>query len=230
LVNAANAISAALYDNLSFVFLRDVAAVGGVVRVPNVMEINPAVPVKSVAEFIAYAKANPGKINMAGVNGTTLHLAGELFKMMTGLDMVYVPYKGAAPALADLLGGHVHLLFDNLSSSIEHIKAGKLRALAVTTVTRSKALPGIPTVGEFVQGYEASAWQGIGAPRNTPVAIVHKLNLEINAAFADPHIKARLAEFGGDPLEGSSSDFAKLLSDETAKWARVVKYSGAKPD
>ena len=230
LVNAANAISATLYDNLNFVFLRDIAPVAGIVRVPNVMTVNPTVPANTVPEFIAHAKANPGKINMAGVNGTTLHLAGELFKMMAGLDMVYVPYKGAALALTGLLGGQVQVLFDNLSSSIEHIKAGRLRALAVTTVARSKALPGIPTVGEFVPGYEASAWQGIGAPKNTPAEIVHKLNVEINAALGDPKIMARLSEFGGEALEGSPTDFGSLLAYETEKWAKVVKYSGAKPD
>ena len=176
-------------DNLNFVFLRDIAPIAGIVRVPNVMEVNPSVPARTVPEFIAYAKANPGKINMAGVNGTTLQLAGELFKMMAGVDMLHVPYKGAGPALTDLLGGQVQVLFDNLSSSIEHIRAGKLRALAVTTVTRSKALPEIPTVGEFVPGYEASAWQGIGAPKNTPPEIINKLNIEINAALADPKLR-----------------------------------------
>ena len=230
LVNAANAISAALYANLNFLFLRDIAPVAGVVRVPNVMEVNPSVPAKTLPEFIAYAKANPGKINMAGVNGTTLHLAGELFKMMAGIDMLYVPYKGAAPALTDLLGGQVQVLFDNVSSSIEHIRAGRLRALAVTTVSRSNALPGIPSVGEFVPGYDASAWQGIGAPRNTPHEIIQKLNVEINAALADPGFRARLSDFGGEALAGSPADFGQLLANETEKWAKVVKYSGAKPD
>jgi tripartite-type tricarboxylate transporter receptor subunit TctC len=173
------------------------------------MEVNPSVSAKTVPEFIAHAKANPGKINMAGVNGTTLQLAGELFKMMAGVDMLYVPYKGAGPALTDLLGGQVQVLFDNLSSSIEHIRAGKLRALAVTTVTRSKVLPDIPTVGEFVPGYEASAWQGVGAPRNTPPEIIDKLNKEINAGLADPRIKARIADLGGTELAGSPPDFGK---------------------
>jgi tripartite-type tricarboxylate transporter receptor subunit TctC len=230
LVNAANAISTALYRNLNFVFLRDIAPIAGIARVPNVMEVNPSVPASSVPEFIAYARANPGKINMAGVNGTTLHLAGELFKMMAQVDMLYVPYKGAAPALTDLLAGHVHVLFDNLSSSIEHVKAGRLRALAVTTAERSKALPSTPAVREFVPGYEASAWQGIGAPKKTPPEIIATLNVAINGALADPKIRIRLAEFGADSLEGSPADFAKLLADETEKWAKVVKYSGAKAD
>jgi tripartite-type tricarboxylate transporter receptor subunit TctC len=229
LVSAANAISATLYDNLNFVFFRDIAPIAGIIRVPNIMEVNPSVPAKTVPEFIAYAKANPGKINMAGVNGTTLHLAGELFKMMAGIDMLYVPYKGAAPALTDLLGGQVQVLFDNVSSSIGHIRSGKLRALAVTTATRSKVLPDIPTVGEFVPGYEASAWQGIGAPRNTPAEIIAKLNLEINAALADPKINARFSESGGEALLTSSSDFGKFIADETEKWGKVVKLSGAKP-
>ena len=201
LVSAANAISATLYNNLNFIFLRDIAPIAGIVRVPNVMEVNPSVPARTIPEFIAYAKANPGKINMAGVNGTTLQLAGELFKMMAGVDMVHVPYKGAGPALTDLLGGQVQVLFDNLSSSIAHIRAGKLRALAVTTATRAKALPDIPTVGEFVPGYEASAWQGIGAPKNTPAEIINKLNIEINAALADPKFRARLSDLGGEALE-----------------------------
>lgn len=230
LVNAANAISATLYPNLNFVFLKDIAPIAGVVRVPNVMEIHPSVPARTVPEFITYAKANPGKINMAGVNGTTLQLAGELFKMMAGVDMVHVPYKGAAPALTDLLGGQVQVMFDNLSSSIEHIRSGKLRALAVTTATRSKALPDVPTIGEFVPGYEASAWQGIGAPTNMPAEIITKLNSEINAALGDPRMKARLSDFGGEALSGSSTDFGKLIADETEKWAKVVKFSGAKAD
>jgi tripartite-type tricarboxylate transporter receptor subunit TctC len=230
LVSAANAISATLYDNLNFVFIRDIAPVAGIVRVPNVMEVNPSVPAKTVPQFIAYAKANPGKINMAGVNGTTLQLAGELFKMKAGVDMLHVPYKGAGPALTDLIGGQVQVLFDNLSSSIEHIRVGKLRALAVTTVTRSKALPDIPTVSEFVPDYEASAWQGIGAPKNTPPEIINKLNNEINAGLADQRIKTRIAELGGTELAGSPGDFGKLIADETEKWAKVVKFSGAKPD
>ena len=230
LVSAANAIGATLYENLNFVFLRDIAPVAGVIRVPNVMEVNPSIPTWTIPEFIAYAKANPGKINMAGVNGTTLHLAGELFKMMAGVDMVYVPYKGAAPALTDLLGGQVQVLFDTLSSSIEHIRSGRLRALAVTTATPSKALPGIPSLGEFVPGYEASAWQGLGVPKGTPPEIIDKLNIAINAALVDPKLKTRLSDLGGEALAGSPADFAKLIADETEKWSRVVKFSGAKPD
>ena len=230
LVNTANAISATLYNNLNFTFLRDIAPIAGIVRVPNVMEVNPSVPARTIPEFIAYAKANPGKISMAGVNGTTLQLAGELFKMMAGVDMVHVPYKGAGPALTDLLGGHVQVLFDNLTSSIAYIRAGKLRALGVTTMTRAKALPETPTVGEFVPGYEASAWQGIGAPKNTPPEIINKLGIEINAALVEPTFRARLSDLGGEALEGSPTDFGKLLANETGKWAKVVKYSGAKPD
>ena len=230
LVSAANAIGATLYDNLNFVFLRDIAPVAGVIRVPNVMEVNPSIPTWTVPEFIAYAKANPGKINMAGVNGTTLHLAGELFKMMAGVDMVYVPYKGAAPALTDLVGGQVQVLFDTVSSSIEHIRSGRLRALAVTTATPSKALPGIPSLGEFVPGYEASAWQGLGVPKGTPPEIIDQLNIAINAALVDPKLKTRLSDLGGEALAGSPADFGKLIADETEKWARVVKFSGAKPD
>ena len=198
---------------------------------PNVMVVNPSVPAKTVPEFIAYAKANPGKINMASAgNGTAPHVAGELFKMMTGVDMVHVPYRGAAPALTDLLGGQVQVMFAAMPASIEYIRAGKLRALAVTTATRSEALPDIPTVGEFVPGYEASAWFGIGAPKNTPAEIIDKLNKEINAGLADPKIKARLADLGGTVLAGSPADFGKLIADETEKWAKVVKFSGAKPD
>jgi len=228
LVSAANTISTSLYSNLSFDFLRDIAPVAGVVRVPNVMEVHPSVPARTVPEFIAYAKANPGKINMAGVNGTTLQLAGELFKMMAGVDMLHVPYKGAGPALTDLIGGQVQVLFDNLSSSIEHIRAGRLRALAVTTVTRSKALPDVPTVSEFVPGYEVSAWQGIGAPKDTPAEIIMKLNDSINTALNDHKLRARIADLGGTELIGSPSDFRRLTEEETVKWARVVKFSGAK--
>jgi tripartite-type tricarboxylate transporter receptor subunit TctC len=229
LVSASNAISATLYSNLSFVFLRDIAPVAGVIRVPNVMEVHPSVPARTVPEFVAYAKANPGKINMAGVNGTTLQLAGELFKMMAGVDMLHVPYKGAGPALTDLIGGQVQVMFDNLSSSIEHIRAGRLRALAVTTVTRSKALPDVPTVNDFVPGYDASAWQGIGAPRDTPAEIITKLNDAIIASLLDSRMRARIADLGGTELIGSPNDFGKLTVDETEKWARVVQFSGAKP-
>ena len=198
-------------------------------RVPNVMEINPSLPVKSVPEFIAYARANPGKINIAsGGNGTSQHLSGELFKMMTGLSIVHVPYRGAAPALTDLIGGQVQVMFGDMPSSIEFIKAGKLRALAVTTVTRSEALPDLPSVSDFVPGYELSAWYGVGAPKNTPVEIVERLSKEINAALADPKMKARLNSLGGTVLDVSPSEFGTLIAEETRKWAKVVKFSGAK--
>jgi tripartite-type tricarboxylate transporter receptor subunit TctC len=231
LVNPANAINATLYAKLPFDFIRDIAPVAGIIRVTNVMEVNPAVPAKSVAEFIAYAKANPGKVNMASSgNGTSVHVSGELFKMMAKVDMLHVPYRGAAPALTDLMGGQVQVLFDNMPSSIEYIRAGKLRALAVTTATRSDALPGVPTVAETVPGYEASAWFGLGAPKGTPPEIVGKLNAAVNAGLADPKLKARLADLGGATLVGTPAEFGKLIADETEKWAKVVKFSGARPD
>jgi len=231
LINPANAINATLYDKLSFNFSQDIAPVAGFIRVPNVMEVHPSVPVKTVPEFIAYAKANPGKINLAsGAIGSSIHMSGELFKMMTGLDMVPVHYRGSAPMLTDLLGGQVQVTFDNMPSSIEHIRAGKLRALAVTTTTRSQVLPDVPVVADFVPGYEASAWFGVGVPTGTPADIVEKLNKEINAGLADPKIKARLADMGGMVLAGSPADFGKLIAEETEKWAKVVKYSGAKPE
>jgi tripartite-type tricarboxylate transporter receptor subunit TctC len=226
---SANTINASLYDNLNFDFIRDIAPIAGVFRVPNVMEVHPTVPAKSVPEFIAYAKANPGKINMAsGGNGTTAHVAGELFKMMADVDTRHVPYRGSAPALIDLLGGQVQVMFDLMSTSIEHIRAGRLRALAVTTAMRSEALPDIPTVGEFVPGYEASTWNGAGAPRNTPPEIIDRLNTEINAALSDPKIRARLADLGATVLAGSPGDFGKLLADETEKWGKVIKFAGIK--
>jgi tripartite-type tricarboxylate transporter receptor subunit TctC len=229
LVNPANAINATLYQNLNFNFLRDMEPVAGLVRVPNVMEVPRLMPAKTVAEFIAYAKANPGKVNMASSgSGTSVHLSGELFKSMTGITMLHVPYKGAGPALIDLIGGQVQVLFDNLPSSIGHIKSGELRALAVTTLKRSPALPDVPTVNDTVPGYEASAWFGMGAPKGTPTAVIEKLNSEINEALADPRIKARLAELGGDPIAGSPADFWRLHTAETEKWAKVVKFSGAK--
>jgi tripartite-type tricarboxylate transporter receptor subunit TctC len=231
LVNPANGINATLYDKLPFNFVRDIAPVAGIIRVPNVMEVNPAVPAKTVAEFIAYAKANPGRINMASSgNGTSVHVSGELFKMMTGVNMLHVPYRGAAPALTDLMGGQVQVIFDNLPSSIEYIRAGKLRALGVTTAERSDALPGVPTVAETVPGYEASAWFGLGAPKGTPAEIVDKLNAAVNAGLADPKLKARLADLGGTMLVGPPGDFGKLIVEETEKWAKVVKFSGAKPE
>jgi tripartite-type tricarboxylate transporter receptor subunit TctC len=231
LINPANAINATLYEKLPFNFIRDIAPVAGIVRVPNVMEVNPAVPAKTVAEFIAYAKANPGKVNMASSgNGTSIHVSGELFKMMTGVDMLHVPYRGSAPALTDLMGGQVQVLFDNMPSSVEYLKAGKLRPLAVTTAARADALPGVPTVAETVPGYEASAWFGLGAPKGTPAEIVDKLNAAVNAGLADPKLKARLADLGGTMLTGPPVDFGKLIAAETEKWAKVVKFSGARPD
>jgi tripartite-type tricarboxylate transporter receptor subunit TctC len=229
LVNPANAINATLYTKLPFNFLRDLAPVAGIIRVPNVMEVTRSLPVKSVPEFIAYAKKNPGKVNMASSgSGTSVHLSGELFKSMTGIEMQHVPYKGAGPALIELIGGQVHVLFDNLPSSIGHIKAGEIRALAVTTATRSPALPDVPTVAETVPGYEASAWFGMAVPKGTPAPIIEKLNREVNAALADAGMKAKLAELGGVPIAGTPADFWKLHTMETEKWAKVVKFSGAK--
>jgi tripartite-type tricarboxylate transporter receptor subunit TctC len=211
LTGASDAISASLYEKLNFNFIRDIAPVASLVKVPLVLEVTPSVPAKSVLEFISYAKANPGKINMASSgNGTSLHVAGELFKMLTGVNMVHVPYRGAAPAITDLIGGQVQVMFGPISNSIEHIRAGKLRALAVTTATRAEALPDIPTVGDFVPGYEASTWFGVGAPRNTPAEIIDKLNREINAALADADLKARIADLGSVPIPMSPSDFGKF--------------------
>jgi tripartite-type tricarboxylate transporter receptor subunit TctC len=223
LVNLANAINATLYDKLNFNFIRDIAPVAGIVRVPNVMLVNPLLSAKTVPEFIAYAKANPGKINMASAGvGSQSHFAGELFKMMTGVNVVHVPYRGGAPALTDLLGGQVQVMFDALPSSIEHIRSGKLRALAVTTGTRSEVLPDISTVGDFVPGYEMSNWFGVGVPKNTPAEIVEKLDKEINAALADSKLKARLADLGGMVLVGSPSDFGRLIADES----RFAQFKG----
>ena len=231
-LNVANAINASLYSKLSFDVLRDLAPVASFMRVPNVMEVSPRLPVKTVPEFIAYAKANPGKVLFASSGvGTTLHMSGELFKTMAAVDIVHVPYRGlAAGGYADLMTGMVHVTFDNMPPSLELIRAGKLRALAVTSATRSLALPELPTVAEFLPGYEASAWYGIAAPAGTPVDIVETLNRELNAAFTDPRMKARIAELGGTPLPGSPADFAKLFAAETEKWAKVVKLSGAKAD
>jgi tripartite-type tricarboxylate transporter receptor subunit TctC len=229
LVTAANAINTTLYGN--FDLSHDIAPVAGITRVPNVMVVNPSVPPKTVPEFIGYAKANPGKLNMAsGGNGTAGHLSGELFKVMTGIDMVHVPYRGTAPAVIDLLGGQLQVMFGALPSSVEYIKAGRLRALAVTTGKRSEALPDLPTVGEFVPGYEASQWYGIGSPTGTPDEIIDKLNKEINTALADPTFKARLADVGGTALSGSPADFGKLVIDETEKWANVIKSANIKPE
>jgi tripartite-type tricarboxylate transporter receptor subunit TctC len=229
LVNPANGINATLYKNLNFNFIRDIAPVAGIVRTPNVMEINPKLPVKTVAEFIAYCKANPGKVNMASSgSGTSVHLSGELFKSMTGCNMLHVPYKGAGPALTDLMGGQVDVIFDNLPSSAGHIKGGRLRALAVTSQERDPSLPNVPTVGETVPGYEATAWFGIGMPKGTPKEIVDKVNAEVNRALADPKMKERLAELGGKPIPGTPEDFGKVIAAETAKWEKVVISSGAK--
>lgn len=223
LVNPANAINASLYKHLNFNLLRDIDPVAGFIRVPNVMEVHPSVPAKTVAEFIAYVKANPDKVNVASSgNGTSIHLSGELFKMMTGTKMTHVPYKGSAPMLTDLLGGQVQVTFDNLPSSIGHIKAGKLRALAVTTAKRSEELPDVPTVGETVSGYEASAFFGFGVPHGTPKEIVDLLNKEINLALKDPTLLGKLKDLGGTPIPGSAADFGKLVADETAKWEKVV--------
>lgn len=224
LVNPANAVNASLYKKLNFNFIRDIAPVAGFIRVPNVMEVHPSVPANTVAEFIAYVKANPGKVNVASSgNGTSIHLSGELFKMMTGLQMTHVPYKGSAPMLTDLLGGQVQVTFDNLPASIAHIKAGKLRALAVTTAVRSPELPDVPTVADTVPGYEASAFFGLGAPKDTPKEIVDLLNKHINEAMKDPAILKRLSDLGGMPIGGTPEQFGKIIADETAKWEKVVR-------
>jgi tripartite-type tricarboxylate transporter receptor subunit TctC len=231
MVGPPNAINASLYDRLNFNFIRDIAPIAAVTRVPNVLEVHPSVAANTVPELIAYAKANPGKLNMASAgNGTSQHISGELFKMMTGVNMQHVPYRGAGPALTDMIGGQVQVMFDNTTSSIGHIRSGKLRPLAVTTSTRWEGLPETPTVGEFVPGYEASAVNGIGAPSATPIEIIQKLNKEINAALADPAIKARLAEMGATTIPGSPAEYAKLIADETDKWAKVVKFAGIKAE
>ena len=231
LVGAYNAINATLYEKLNFNFIRDIAPVASIGRVPLMMVVNPSVPAKTVPEFIAFAKANPGKISMASAgNGTTPHVAGELFKMMAGIDMVHVPYRGNGPAITDLLGGQVQVLFAGTLEAIEHIKAGRLRPLAVTDTTRLEALPDIPTVGEFVAGYEASAWLGLGAPKNTPTEFIEKLNNAINAGLADPKIKARLAEMGGILLAGSPADFGKFIAEETDKWGKVIRALNIKAE
>jgi len=229
LVNPANTISATLYDNLNFNFIRDIAPVAGIVRVPNVMVVHPSVPARTVDEFIAYAKANPGKVNYASAgNGTTVHLAGELFNMMTGVAMVHVPYRGSTPALTDMLGGQVQVMFDALPSSIEHVRTGKLRALAVTTAARSPALPDIPTLSDFVPGFEASVWQGIGVPKSTPPLIVEKLNKETNSALSDPKMRSQLATLGGTELALSPAELGTLIAEETEKWARVIRGASIK--
>jgi tripartite-type tricarboxylate transporter receptor subunit TctC len=231
LVSTPNAVNATLYEKLNFNFIRDLAPVAGIMVVPVVMVVHPSFPVTTVPEFIAYAKANPGKINIAsGTIGGPGHVTAELFKMMTGTDLPLVPYRGGGPALTDLLAGQVQVSFLTMPASIEHIRTGKLRALAVTAATRSDALPDIPTVGEFVPGYESTTWYGVGVPKNTPAEVVEKLNKEINAGLADPKIKARFADLGGTPLVGSPADFGKLIADETEKWGKVIKFTGIKAD
>jgi tripartite-type tricarboxylate transporter receptor subunit TctC len=230
LVNASNAINATLYEKLGYNFIRDIVPVAGIMRVPNVMEVNSSFSARTVPEFIAYGKAHPANINfVSGGIGTSDHMAGELFRIMTGLNMTHVPYRGEAPAMTDLLGGQVQLIFGTAPASIEHIRAGRLRALAVTTVARSDALADIPALGEFLPGYEASSWHGIGVPRNTPGEIVGKLNTQINMALADSKMKTRLAGLGGMMLPGTPADFGKLIADETEKWAKVVRFAGIKP-
>ena len=226
-----NAINASLYDKLSFNFISDIAPVAAISREPNVIVVNPSLPTRTVPELIAYAKANPGRINMASAgNGTTSHLAGELFKMMTGVNMVHVPYRGGGPALTDLLAGQVQVFFPPMVVPVGQIRAGKLRALAVTTATRSEALPDVPTVGEFVPGYEASVWFGLGVPKGTPAEVINKLNQETNAALTDIKIKVRMAESGGTVLPGSPADFGKLIAEETEKWSKVVREANIKPE
>jgi tripartite-type tricarboxylate transporter receptor subunit TctC len=231
LVGPTHTVNATLYEKLNYNFIRDIAPIASISREPLVMVVNPSVPAQTTSEFIAYAKANPGKLNMASSGiGTAVHVGGELFKMMTGTNMLHVPYRGAAPAITDLIGGRVQVMFATLPSSIEYIKAGNLRALAVTTAKRTPVLPEAPTVGDVLPGYEASAVYGMGAPRNTPAEIVDRLNKEINAGLADPKMEARLADLGGTALAGSPADFGKLIVAETEKWAQVVKFSGAKPE
>jgi tripartite-type tricarboxylate transporter receptor subunit TctC len=231
IVTTNNAINATLYDRLNFDFLRDIAFVAGSIRVPLVMVVNPSFPATTVPQFIAYAKANPGKINMASAGiGTVEHLSGELFKMMTNIGMIHLPYRGGPPALTDLLGGQVQVFFSTIAPAIEYIRTGSLRALAVTAATRSEALPQVPTVADFVPGYEVSASLGVGVPRGTPAEIIDKLNMELNAALADPKLKPRFADFGGMVIAGSPADFGKLMADETEKWAKVIRAANIKVD
>ena len=231
LVTLSNAISATLYDDLKFNFIRDIAPVASIMRAAGVMAVNPSVPATTVSEFIAYAKANPGKINMATAgNGSPPQAYGELFKMMAGVDLASVAYRGGGPALVDLLGGQVQVMFESIASSIAYIRAGKLRALAVTTATRSAALPDVPTVAEFVPGYEASGWFGLGAPKNTPTQIIDRLNKEVDAALVDPNIKARIADLGGVPMPMTPTEFSRLIVDETEKWPKVIRTANIKPE
>ena len=229
LVAPANAINATLYEKLNHNFLRDIVPIAGLIRFPNVVVVNPSVPVKTIPELIAYAKANPGKLNMASSgNGSTIHMSGELFKMMTGVNMIHVPYRGGALALTDMIGGQVQVMFDNIPTAMEFVRSGKLRGLAVTGATRSEVLPDLPTVADFLPGYEATSWYGLGAPKGTPAEIIEKLNREVNAILAEPKTKARFLELGASMLPGSAADFGKLVADETEKWGKVVKFAGAK--
>ena len=229
LVAPANAINATLYEKLNHNFLRDMVPIAGLIRFPNVVVVNPSVPVKTIPELIDFAKANPGKLNMASSgNGSTIHMSGELFKMMTGVDMTHVPYRGGALALTDLVGGQVQVMFDNIPTAAEFVRSGKLRGLAVTGAGRSEVLPELPTVADFLPGYEATSWYGLGAPKGTPADIIEKLNQETNAILAEPKAKARFAELGAILLPGSAADFGKLVADETEKWAKVVKFAGVK--
>ena len=231
LATVSNAINASLFADLSFDFMRDAAPVAGIMEVPNILEVNPAVPVKTVPEFIAYAKANPGKIDMAsGGVGSSSHMSGELFCMMAGVNLVHVPYRGEAPALIDMVSGQTQVMFDLMSASIGFVRNGKLRPLAVTSAKRSDALPNLPTVGEFLPGYQATSFEGLAAPKGTPDAIVGLLNRQVNAALADPAFKARLTDLGGQALPGSPAHFGKLISGDTAKWAKVIKFAGIKPE
>jgi tripartite-type tricarboxylate transporter receptor subunit TctC len=231
LVNVTHAINATLYEKLNYNFIRDIAPVAGIIGVSNVVEIHPSVPARTIPQFIAYAKANPGKVNMGSAgNGSSSHLAGELFKMLTGANLVHVPYRGQGPALTDLLGGQIQVIFATTPGTTEYVRTGKLNALAVTTATRAEALPEVPPLADFVPGYEASQWYGIGAPKATPTEIVEKLNQEINAAFADPRMKARLSDLGGTPLPGTPADFGKLIAEDVEKWGKVVKFSGLKAE
>jgi tripartite-type tricarboxylate transporter receptor subunit TctC len=231
MVSTPNAINATLYEKLNFNFIRDIAPIAAIIRVPNLMVLHPAVPAKTVPEFIAYAKANPGKLTMASPgNGTSGHISGELFKMMTGVNLLHVPYRGGAPAVTDLIGGQVQVLFSPMPSMTAHVRAGTLRALAVTAATRAEVLPDVPTVSEFVPGYEASTWFGVGAPKGTPAGIIDKLNNEINAGLADAKTRERLTDEGGTVLPGSPAELGKLIAEETEKWAKVVKFAGLKPE
>jgi tripartite-type tricarboxylate transporter receptor subunit TctC len=231
LATVPNAVNATLYEKLNFNFVRDIAPVGGIIRVPQVILVHPSVPARTLPEFIAYAKANPGKVNMASAgNGSAPHMAGELFNVAAGVNLVHVPYRGQGPALTDLLGGQVQVLFATTPGTTDYIKTGKLRALAVTTAARAEVLPDVPTVAEFVPGYEASQWYGLAAPRNTPAEIVDRLNKEINAALADPKMRARFADIGGEPLPGAPAAFGSLIAAETEKWGKVVRAAGLKPE